>query len=146
MSESSDISVDGKPIVEKSDSSDIIDESSDSLDQSVPNTQQQVVDTQTESLNDPSPSLDDSPTTSHNQESKARHSECGEDGEVRATSPESSESVGSSVRVEDVTLREKSPTDRDRPKLHPLSIDTSDSETSVPRYSPGLYTSGKPNE
>ena len=68
-------------------------------------------------------------------------SEC--DGDSAAQEGASGDSVESSVRVEDVTLKERSPAGLDRPRPHPLSVDTSDSEASVPRYSPGLNTSGK---
>lgn len=50
--------------------------------------------------------------------------------------------VGSEIKPEDFNLREKSPSSQNKPKIHPLSIDTSDSEASIPRYSPRLYTSG----
>ena len=141
MSESSEKSVDGEPIVEKSNSSKIVEESSDSSHHPSPNSQEQA-DTPTDSTDHSSPSkAHNSPSTSQNQESSARSSEC-ENGDVRAISPESVESVTSSVRMEDVVLREKSSSDEDRPKPHPPSIDTSDSEASASPYSPGLYTSG----
>ena len=52
------------------------------------------------------------------------------------------DSLGSEIKVEDVVLREKSPGSEGSPRPHPLSVDTSDSEASLGRYSPKLYTSG----
>ena len=61
--------------------------------------------------------------------------------------PSDSHSDSSDLKLEDVTIRERtSPNDnkKNKPKVHPLSIDTSDSEIDVtPPYSPGLYTSGE---
>lgn len=138
MSESSERTVDGEPIVQKSDSNDVITESLDSSEHSSPHDQEL---TQTDSLNNhsnSSTSHEDPSSTSHKQDPRVQS----EGGDVRATSPESGESVGSNVRVEDVILSEKSPAERDRPKPLLLSPNTSDSEASVPRHSPGLYTSG----